>query len=92
MTEISHGILLPNAAYAGMTPRLLSAACHDGTPFITITCGGCDAEMHVHESQIKDAPAEAAIGTRCRCGHMVVFEAGQLHEGFAQLRRDGWIK
>lgn len=84
-------ILLPNAAYAGQTPRLLTAACHDHTPFITILCAGCDSEMHVHESQIADAPLDFIVATRCGCGHMVVFEAGQLQDGFAQLRADGWI-
>lgn len=83
--------LITNPKYAGKAPRIMEALCHDGTPFITIRCS-CDTEMHLHESQIADAPADAEIAAPCKtCREPVIFPPGYFANAFAQLRAEGWI-
>lgn len=80
-----------NESYAGQTPRILTAACHDGSPFVTIRCS-CDSEAHIHESQLADVSPFDAIGMPCRsCGNVLRFEPSQLQAYFSDLRRRGWI-
>lgn len=81
-----------NPAYAGKQPRRLQAACHDGSPFITIRCA-CGSVLHLHETQLAAVPADSAIATACKgCGEPLVFEPGELEQGFARMRADGWIE
>jgi hypothetical protein len=89
---VSDWVLEENPAYAGQTPRILKAACHDGTPFITIRCD-CGEELHQHESQTKDIPAGTETGTRCfGCRKLLVFPPGFFADAFQRLRDDGWIE
>lgn len=79
-----------NPVFAGQTPRPLTPACHDGSPFVTIRCD-CGSDMHLHESQL--AAGDAAIVVSCRgCGEPLVFEPGELEGAFARMRADGWIE
>lgn len=84
--------LVDNPAFAGQKPRVLKAACHDGSPFLTIRCE-CGGEMHLHETQITVVPADAAIATHCKsCGGPLVFPPGELAGAFTQMREAGWIE
>lgn len=88
---MSEFVLIPNPAYAGRKPRIMEAACHDRTPFITIECQ-CGEQMHLHESQTARVPADAEICTGCkRCGNPLVFPSGYFARAFAQLRAEGWL-
>jgi ribosomal protein S27E len=88
---VSDWVLAPNPVYAGKTPRILEAACHDRTPFLTIRCS-CGNELHVHESQIEAIAAATEIAVRCiSCGNPLVFPPGYLAAAFQQLRDEGWI-
>jgi hypothetical protein len=65
-----------NPAYAGRMPSPLEASCHDRSPFLTITCS-CGAEMHIHETQIAQAPRGLPMGATCKgCGELLMFEPG----------------
>lgn len=80
-----------NPAFAGQAPRPLRAACHDGSPFVTIRCD-CGTEMHLHETQLRDDQLVVAIATYCKgCGRLLRFAPGELAGAFAQMRADGWI-
>lgn len=82
--------LARNPAFEGKTPRPLTATCHDGTPFITIRCLTCGADSHVHESQL--APRGVEMAVRCSgCRGFIEYESDELHDGFAQMRADGWL-
>lgn len=84
--------LIPNPGFEGLEPRILRAACHDRTPFLTFRCE-CDADMHLHESQTSLVPAGDFVATRCReCGRMIVVISERIIEAFAQMRADGWIE
>jgi hypothetical protein len=81
-----------NPAFAGQTPRPLTASCHDRSPFVTIRCT-CGADMHLHETQLAPVPTSTAIGVRCQsCREPMVFEPGELEGAFARMRADGWIE
>ena len=83
--------LVHNPEYAGMDPRPMRAACHDGSPFLTILCT-CGAAMHLHESQILALPQQVEIESPCHgCGTPLVFPPGALAAGFAELRSLGWV-
>ncbi len=71
----------------------MQAACHDGTPLITVKCR-CGRKSHLHESQIDSAKGEGAtIATRCNaCQRLMLFEPGQLEKAFQQMRDEGWIE
>lgn len=85
--------LVQNPEYAGMTPRLMTAACHDHSPFITVHCPACGNAAHVHETQIKHIPAGDEIAMRCnRCRKAIVVEPGFFPNAFQQLRDEGWIE
>jgi hypothetical protein len=80
-----------NPAYAGRTPTVLKAACHDGSPFITISCW-CGWDMHVHETQLAKLPAKIEIHARCKgCYEFLTIPPGWLPGAFADLRLRGWI-
>jgi hypothetical protein len=84
-----------NPAYEGKTPRPLTAACHDGTPFLTIACPACSAQGHIHESQIGgiSLPLDVEFGFRCpECSVTSIVPAGFFTDAFARMRADGWIK
>lgn len=84
--------LIPNPGYEGQTPRILRAACHDRTPFITVRCE-CGSDMHLHESQTSVVPADDAVISRClACGRMIVVQSSRFVEAFKQLREEGWIE
>jgi hypothetical protein len=84
--------LIENPGYAGKTPRIMHAECHDGTPFVTIQCR-CGNEMHQHESRVAGAPPDAEVGMPCLgCGELLIFPPGWFAEAFAQMRADGWIE
>lgn len=79
-----------NPAFAGQTPRPLTAICHDGSPFITIRCLTCDGDNHLHETQL--APAGDVMMVRCQgCRGFMEFPSDELRDGFRQMRDDGWI-
>jgi ribosomal protein S27E len=80
-----------NPDYAGRKPTLLEPDCHDRSPFVTVRCG-CGFDMHVHETQIANVPAEAEIGAACKvCGRLLTIPPGWLPGAFADLRARGWI-
>ena len=82
--------LVPNPAYAGMTPRILEVDCHDRTPFLTIECGECSAQMHVHESQVEGIRGQ--IMSRCQtCADPMLFGPGFFERAFQALRDEGWV-
>lgn len=84
-------VLLDNPAYIGKEPRPLQAACHDGTPFLTVRCG-CGADGHFHEGQLRHAPLDAEVVLRCpACGEFLEFPPGFVAEAFEGMRADGWI-
>ena len=84
--------LVENAAFAGMEPRIMVAACHDRSPFITIRCR-CGCELHQHETRVSSFPDDAELASRCLgCGELLVFPPGFFREAFAGMRRDGWIE
>lgn len=85
--------IIPNPAYAGKEPTLIKAACHDGTPCLTVA-PGCGHESHLHESQIELAAAAGAesLMVRCTaCSIVDVMDVQQIREAFKQMRDDGWI-
>jgi ribosomal protein S27E len=85
---MSDWALMPNPNYAGK-PRLMEAACHDRTPFITVFCQ-CGNEMHIHESSIRPL---VEIAARCNgCGELLLFPPDYLPGAFQQLRDEGWIR
>lgn len=84
--------LLVNPVFENQKPRPLAAACHDGTPFLTIRCNECGSDLHLHESQIADVPTDTAIAVRCpQCPAILEFWPGWFQVAFAQVRKEGWI-
>jgi len=82
---------IENEAYAGQTPRTLTSACHDGSPFVTVRCT-CNAEAHIHESQLAKISVFDGIGMPCKsCGDLLQFEPNHAQGYFADLRKRGWI-
>lgn len=48
--------------------------------------------MHVHESQLAQVPTYQGVASICkRCGVPLIFEPGELHAIFTEMRRQGWI-
>lgn len=85
-------VFIDNPAFAGQAPRPLKAACHDGSPFLTIRCD-CGTEMHLHETQVAATPSAARVGTICKgCGRLLRFAPGELAGAFARMRELGWIE
>lgn len=86
--------LAENPAYAGREPTPVEAVCHDGTPFITIQCPRCGADLHMHESQLARLPEEVTtISLGCpTCRGRADAPARMLTEAFADMRRTGWIE
>jgi len=81
-----------NPTYAGVTPKPLSPACHDGSHMIDIQCSTCGNIDHLHETVLANIPKNAIIGCRCQACHYVnPLEAKQLRAGFAEMRKRGWI-
>jgi len=64
--------LIPNPALRGKDPAKLKPICHDRTPFLTIQCS-CGYQMHIHQSQIENIPAETIISICHRCGDVLEF-------------------
>lgn len=84
--------LVRNPAFEGRKPTPLQAACHDRTPFLTVRCS-CGYELHLHESQLEQVPADYGIATSChRCGELLDFEPGFFARAFQQLRDEGWYE
>ena len=82
--------LVDNPDYAG-APRLLTPACHDGSPMVDLRCA-CGDTMHVHETQIAGVEPFWEIRSVCKgCSETLVLPPGVLHGAFAQMRRQGWI-
>lgn len=81
-----------NPAYAGRTPEPLEPACHDRSPMLDVQCSACNGVNHVHETQIATFPTDATLGMRCQyCAHVNMFPIEGVRDGFAELRRRGWI-
>jgi len=81
-----------NPTYAGVTPKPLSPACHDGSHMIDIQCSTCGNIDHLHETVLANIPKNAIIGCRCQaCKYVNPLEAKQLRAGFADMRKRGWI-
>jgi hypothetical protein len=88
---MSDWALIPNPAYAGQTPRIVEAVCHDRSPFVTVRCS-CGSDMHLHESQTDGIPPDAELATTCRtCAQTLVFPPGYFRAAFQRLRAEGWI-
>src|SRR4051812_30919392 len=87
---MSNWTIAPNPAFAEQTPRPLTPACHDGSPFLTIRCT-CGENMHLHETQIAAVPAVDAIGARCPACRAVLEFGDELRQAFADMREAGWI-
>lgn len=85
--------LVDNPDWAGRTPTIQQALCHDRSPFITVLCPACGIEGHIHESQIRNAPADVEFGFRCsECRTISIVPAGFFQGAFRQMRDDGWIE
>lgn len=83
--------LVENPSYAGREPTPMRAACHDGSPFISIRCD-CGALGHQHESRTELIPDTVAVAMRClECGELLEFPPGYFTTAFARLRAEGWI-
>lgn len=81
-----------NPTYAGLTPRPLTPACHDGSHMIDIQCSACGNIDHLHETVLATIPKNVIIGARCQTCHYVnALEANELRRGFAEMRKRGWI-
>lgn len=86
-------VLVPNPEFEGVEPRILEPACHDHTPFVTVCCGRCGQDNHVHESQFEGAPEDAEFGMRCAfCRHENVSTIRFFRAAFAHLREEGWYR
>jgi len=89
---MSDWVLVDNPAYSATTPRILRAACHDGSPCVDIRCR-CGYVLHQHESRTQAIPVDAEIATRClACDRPLVFPPGWFHAAFQRLRDEGWIE
>jgi len=82
--------LVTNPGITG-PPRPLQAVCHDRSPFVTIVCGGCGFEMHVHETQLPSLPRTEIVTLCNECGELLEFPSGFLADAFRRLRVEGWI-
>jgi hypothetical protein len=81
-----------NPAYAVRRPTLLEPDCHDRSPMLDVQCTGCGATHHYHETQIARVPPCHGIRGRCpTCQAVLEFAPGTFEEGFAEMRRRGWI-
>lgn len=84
-------VLIRNPGYDG-EPRIMEAACHDGTPFLTCRCV-CGEQMHVHESQIAPAWTLFEVEAACHgCREAMIFPAGYFPAAFQRMRDEGWIR
>jgi phage FluMu protein Com len=84
--------LTKNPTYSSLTPRPLTPGCHDGSHMIDIQCSACGNIDHLHETMLADVPTNAIIGCRCqRCHATNPVEAKTLRDGFAWMRKQGWI-
>jgi hypothetical protein len=70
----------------------MTAACHDGSPFLTVCCS-CSYAMHLHESQLDAVPATVVeLVMPCHaCGKLLTPRLADLRAAFAGMRADGWI-
>jgi phage/plasmid primase-like uncharacterized protein len=85
--------LQKNPAWAGLNPDdgVYEPDCHDRSHMVDVICQ-CGEMMHIHETQIA-GQKRAQIGARCQgCGEVLLFEPGELHRAFAELRKQGWIR
>src|SRR5215831_17869772 len=68
--------LTDNPTYAGLTPKPLTPACHDGSHMIDIQCSACGNIDHLHETVLAQVPKTAIVGCRCQsCHHVNEIEA-----------------
>jgi len=89
---VTRHVLADNPTYAGLTPRPLTPACHDGSHMIDIQCSACGNIDHLHETALATIPRNAIVGCRCQsCHYVIPLEAKQLRAGFAEMRKRGWI-
>ena len=93
MSTPAHFAMVENPAYAGRTPSIQQALCHDRSPFITVGCG-CGELMHFHETQLDAIPlAVVELAMRCKgCRQTLLFTPGFFRKGFQDLRDQGWIE
>lgn len=67
----------------------IRAACHDGSPFLTIACS-CGAEMHLHETQITGMQPRDELMTACKsagCGKPMLLGGKFLLDAFEDVKR-----
>jgi ribosomal protein S27E len=84
-------VVVPNPGYP-KTPRLIEAACHDRTPFLTVACPLCGNSNHLHESQVAALDLHQIIAVRCQsCQRYTDMRVSMVHATFAQMREEGWI-
>jgi hypothetical protein len=59
---------------------------------LDVQCSSCGNIDHIHETLLATIPTNAIVGCRCQaCGFINELEAEYLREGFAEMRRLGWI-
>ena len=92
-THRPHWRLAENPQYAGRTPTLVTAECHDGSPFLTVSCPRCGGENHLHETQFDGLGVEVlVIGMRCAaCLRYTDMPLAFIQTAFAEMREAGWI-
>lgn len=75
--------LVPNPAWAGKRPKAGGEFCHDGTPFLTISCD-CGNFMHLHEGQLPPDD-DAILVARCPvCGGVHELRVRELRDAIRQ--------
>jgi hypothetical protein len=82
--------VVKNPAYGDRAPEQLTPSCHDGSAPLTIQCS-CDAQMHLHESQLAAVPEHAIIRSRCSgCGDALELDVDELKKAYQLMRDLGW--
>jgi hypothetical protein len=86
-------IYVENPDFKGMTPRILEATCHDGSPLLTVRCSFCKELSHLHESQLDVPDFITEVAMRCpSCGLQNIAPIEHFRECFSKMREEGWIK
>ena len=87
-----HWRVVDNPEYEGKEPTPLTAACHDGSPFLTISCPKCGAPNHLHETLDAGLADDVIVAMRCAgCRRYTDMPLAFVRSAFAQLREMGWV-
>lgn len=67
----------------------LVVSCHDGSTFLTLRCGHCGEDMHIHKTQVAGIKPGDEVLTRCKgsCGRPMVLGGKYLITAFAEVEK-----